>query len=295
MNSLQRIQGQISKRKRLIFVLVLLLLGASFTTFGATKAHASGHSCMCFVHTSTPANTFYDYTVIDESQLAAYPMTAQSKFFVTPDLSSGGVADPHPVGVWFTGSQWAIFNEDQAAMPQDTSFNVQLDVTNSGQIVTATSTNILGDSVLINSSSTNNNPKAALLVTPNWGTHGIYDPHPIGVWFTGSQWAVFNEDRANMPQGVSFNFEVATPAMNILTTAVPGTTSTSDYVVISASGTNFNPDIILLVTPNWGTDGVYDPHPIEILYFWGRWIIFNEDGGSMPAGASFNVVDVDGW
>jgi len=49
------------------------------------------------------------------------------------------------------------------------------------------------------------------------------------------------------------------------------------------------------VTSNWnpsGTPGVYNDHPIGVLYDEGRgqWAIENVDGAPIPAGASFNVV-----
>ena len=52
-------------------------------------------------------------------------------------------------------------------------------------------------------------PRARLLVTQRWSEDApVYNPHPIGVYFTGSEWRVFNEDLAAMPSGALFNVSV---------------------------------------------------------------------------------------
>jgi hypothetical protein len=60
---------------------------------------------------------------------------------------------------------------------------------------------------------TDRNPNAILLVTPRWG--GRYAPavlsiynHPIGVWYTGTKWAIFNQDLTFMHTFSDFNVHV---------------------------------------------------------------------------------------
>ena len=55
-------------------------------------------------------------------------------------------------------------------------------------------------------------PGAVVLVTPNWnpgGVGGLYHDHPIGVYYYGNRWAIFNQDMAPMPPGASFNVWIA--------------------------------------------------------------------------------------
>jgi hypothetical protein len=68
---------------------VALLLAVSSFLSGAHPALASGGGCGCFVHTSTTANTFSDWTVIDDNT-TQYPLTPQSRIFVTPSLGPNG-------------------------------------------------------------------------------------------------------------------------------------------------------------------------------------------------------------
>ncbi len=77
----------------------------------------------------------------------------------------------------------------------------------------ATPENISANSTYLDHPSANNNPNVVLQITQNWnpGTDtGIYNDHSIGVWYdTGRQrWAIFNQDRAAIPEGASFNVSV---------------------------------------------------------------------------------------
>ena len=78
----------------------------------------------------------------------------------------------------------------------------------------ATSENVSANSSYINDPSTNDKPNAVLTVTQNWnpgGDGGTYNAHPIGVWYDAGagKWAIFNEDRAAMPEGAAFNVVVS--------------------------------------------------------------------------------------
>jgi hypothetical protein len=77
----------------------------------------------------------------------------------------------------------------------------------------ATPENILENSTYLDNSLANDDPNVVLYVTQNWnpgGGAGIYDEHPIGVWYDDSRqrWAIFNQDREPMPDGAAFNVAV---------------------------------------------------------------------------------------
>ena len=74
----------------------------------------------------------------------------------------------------------------------------------------ATSESIAGNSTYIENRLINANPEAIIFITQNWnpgGEGGTYNDHPIGVWYdSGRQrWAIFNQDRAAIPEGAAFN------------------------------------------------------------------------------------------
>ena len=78
----------------------------------------------------------------------------------------------------------------------------------------ATAENVSNNSTYLDNTLINNNPNAVVSVTQNWnpgGGDGIYNDHPVGVWYDSSikRWAVFNQDRAAMPEGAAFNISAS--------------------------------------------------------------------------------------
>jgi hypothetical protein len=73
--------------------------------------------------------------------------------------------------------------------------------------------NISANSTYLDNPLTNGHPNAILYVTQNWnpgGSIGIYNNHPIGVWYDPDRerWAIFNQDREAIPKGADFNVGV---------------------------------------------------------------------------------------
>lgn len=70
-------------------------------------------------------------------------------------------------------------------------------------------TNVAFDYTLINNPLRNGDPNALLFVTRNWnppnGTTATYFNKNFGVYYTGSQWAIFTEDQSTMPTNIAFN------------------------------------------------------------------------------------------
>lgn len=127
---------------------------------------------------------------------------------------TGGVYNDHTIGVWYSGLQakWGIFNQDTAAMPEGAAFNVQIVTTTYWSNVHTTSpSSILGPLTVLDYPLLNDRPEAIILATPNWnpgGVGGAYHYHTIGAFFSWDYWCLFNQDWAEMPVGVSFNFLV---------------------------------------------------------------------------------------
>jgi len=64
--------------------------------------------------------------------------------------------------------------------------------------------------------STDGNPNAILIVTPNWnpggtGGVGVDNDHVTGVYYAGTKWTIFNQDNVAMPVNAAFNVLVVTP------------------------------------------------------------------------------------
>jgi hypothetical protein len=190
--------------------------GATVTVGAAFNVLVPNPDTRVFVQKATAANILSHSTIID------YPLTngnSNAIILVTPNFKPGGVGgayDDHPIGVFYDGSNWRIFNQDGAAMPVDAAFNVFVPTAGAGVFVhTATAGNIINpDSTEIDNTLTNGHPNAIVIVTPNWnpgGVGGTNDNHPIGVYYDGITWAVFNQDGGAMPIGAAFNVYVFSP------------------------------------------------------------------------------------
>jgi len=157
-------------------------------------------------------------------------------------------------------------------------------------------TTVISHSTIIDYPLTNGKPNAIILVTPNLnpgGVGGTYDDHPIGVFYDGSKWRIYNEDGSAMSVGAAFNVFVPTagPGVDVF---VQTATSTFNATYIYNPLTNGNPNALILVTPNYnpgGIGGMDANFPIGVKYdnIQNKWAIFNQTGAAMPVNASFNV------
>ena len=61
------------------------------------------------------------------------------------------------------------------------------------------------------------------------GVCGVYDNHPIGVWYYGGKWAIFNQDRVAMPVNAAFNVFVLTAGAGVFVHTATVGNSAGDY------------------------------------------------------------------
>jgi hypothetical protein len=169
-----------------------------------------------FQVTSSSLNTSGDSLFLNHALINNHTRVLLQVTQLWNRTGSTGVYNQHNIGVRFSGPQWAIFNEDGGNMSIGASFNVLVGISgtgaNIGTVLKARSGNFSGDSVFLNNRNTNNNSKAMVFETPNWNpgdVGGTNDDAPIGVWYdkglTPHQWAVFNQDKSNMPLHAAFN------------------------------------------------------------------------------------------
>lgn len=164
-------------------------------------------------------------------------------------------------------------------------------------VVTATSANDTGAVVQIDNGATNDSPNALLFVTQSYDPGGVCDPacaedsSPFGVSYDEdvSAWYIFSEDQQGIPIGDSFNVLVVPQTSSeafVQTAAASG----NSWTYINSPATDANPKASLQVSQLW--EGVYNPNTVGVFYSSsaGRWAVFNEDGATMPANASFNVM-----
>jgi len=159
----------------------------------------------------------------------------------------------------------------------------------------ATDENSRGDYTYISDPSINENPDAIVLISLERNISSTSYNHNIGVWYEAGarKWAIFNQDRAVVPEGATFRVEVPRASAKFVHYA--GLTNTAgNYTYLDDQLTNGEPDAVLSVTQNWnpgGGRGIYNNHPVGAIYDAQveKWAIYNRDGASMPKGAAFNI------
>ena len=268
--------------KRLVFfasmIVLFIAMGCSFTTVPGTSAPAPTVAAPTSAAPTVEAPTLPPAP----APATAVPATAVPPTAVPPTAvppTAVPTLPPPPLPIIPT------------AVPAATS----------GQfVVTASAANITDNWVVIDSSLTNNNPNAIVFATSNWnpgGSGGTYDNHNIGVWYYASvgKWAVYNQDRAAMPVGASFNILVAPASSSVFILTASAANIAGNYTYIDSTLTNGNPNAIVFITANYnpgGSGGTYNDHATGVWYdsSVGKWAIFNQAKADMPVGAAYNVM-----
>jgi hypothetical protein len=236
-----------------------------------------------------------------DSSYLSDPTLTDAKRVVLVSQVYAGTADNAAVGAWFTGSTWAIYNEDGSPMPTGAAFSVRSMAPSTTAFVhTTTSSNTNAHITYIDDAPTvagtsvlDGLPSEAIQVTHVWnapGLGGVYNNHPVGVYYDGVRWAIYNEDFAPMPVGTAF-------AVKLGGTEVITSNAVTQYaggLAIDDPSTNGFPGAHLFLTHDWnppGAPAMYYSKRVATAYDTklGRWNIVNLDGSPIPTGVSFNV------
>ena len=152
----------------------------------------------------------------------------------------------------------------------------------------------------INNGATNGAAKALVFAQPVYNPGGVPaagDPStvPVGVYYDTktSEWCIFSEADSGPPAlGTAFNVLViphATPTAFRVTATSNSTKQNAMFM--SKAATTSHPNAVLLVQ-NVDINTPFVNHPLGVAYkpSPGKWGIFQTDGGTMPTGATFEVL-----
>jgi hypothetical protein len=166
----------------------------------------------------------------------------------------------------------------------------------------ATASNTEGDTTYLdNPSLLNGNPTALIMVSEvkdqlQAGTASPTLPCEVGVWYNGGKqrWGIFAEDGLAMPPGTGFSVYAAAGAgsSDLLQRVTAANSGAGDSITLENAITNNNPNLQLVVTPNYNPGGIgayWDNHPLGVWYHNGHWNIFHEDQAPFVIGAAYNV------
>ncbi len=193
--------------------------GASMTENSSYNVSIGGGSDV-FLHIADAGavGSLASYSVLDHPDINGNP---NAVIVLTTYFNPNGIRNNETYALWYdaTPGRWNIFTESLNDIPLDSAFFVGIDggVTTTA-IHTATAGNISGNYTTITHPLLDGDPTARFTYTHNWGTSGdasnvIHDVI-TGVWYTGSNWAIFNEDLSAMPENIEFNLKIYDAALS---------------------------------------------------------------------------------
>lgn len=165
-----------------------------------------------FKHSSAPSNIKNNQTIIDHPSLNGNP----NAIAVISSVWEGGY-DTYYQGLYYTTSdkKWRIYNEGGLgeSMEEDRHFHVLVADKGSSEytslLITADANNTSGHILTIDNAAINGNQSAMLFAThvynPGGSGAGVYNNHPVGVYYAQGKWKIFNEDFAAIAPGTAFN------------------------------------------------------------------------------------------
>lgn len=216
-----------------------------------------------------------------------------------------GKYNPNETGVWYSNGSWKIFNQNRKPIPASTIFNVLIidpaKVPNAF-VHTTNAENTRGHITKLSNPLTDTKPNALVFITQRFGK---YNTSPVGVWFSGGKWNLYNEDRKPLPVNTQFNVLVVEPgtlssAMNRLkgqafihkvTDDTRKKFATKHVSYINNTGTNNKNGMILFATQNFKS--TYNTSPVGVWYDAPSWTVFNEDRKPIPENVAFNLLAIE--
>jgi hypothetical protein len=256
-----------------------------------------------FSHEATPTNTVLGSTRINHALANGNPdaILLVTQLAGTPDIPA--VLNDHTIAVSYDelSERWAISNQDSTGIPQGALFNVLIVNPGSEAFVHQTSpANIYNHATYIDHPLANNNPHAIPFVTqnqtPGEGSPGTINDHEVAVLYVEAtgQWAIVNQDGANMPPGAAFNVVIPDPDPRFLVHEATAANTLFHSTYWSHDLTDEVLLALLFTTSNWNPGGslpgVYNDHPIAMRYSGAQWGIRNQDLEAIAEGADLNVL-----
>jgi len=255
-----------------------------------------------FVTLSIATNIAALATYLESPSLNQLPARSFLATVVLNPLGATTAYHSHPLGAYYdtTAAHWTVFNEDSVNMPTGVAFNIFTPPLNSVFFThTATVGNTTADLTLLDNVNLNNHPEAKVFAMPAYnpgGGSGSYYNHKIGVYYQVStgRWGIYNEDAAVIPADSKFFVYVSQGFTQTITHIATVDNTPGNYTILDSPLLNNNPNAVINVMHDWGTSGsgAYYNEALGVWYSTGRgrWTIFNNTSGAIPAGLKFNVL-----
>jgi hypothetical protein len=206
--------------------------------------------------------------------------------FRNPD-GGDGIANSRHTGIYYTGVQWAIFNQGFADMPQGAAFNLFRPDSRHTVVHTTTAANQSGFATITDHPLLNGRSDRIVLASPYWTS--TYFDAPLGVAYLHPRWLIGNPADAAVPIGARFFVYAQDPSHAAFRVFATAADVSAAAVLLPHPLLDGRPCARVHVTQGFGTDQTTRPLAVYYIPASGRWAIVNQDLSPMPAGVEFNV------
>jgi len=239
-----------------------------------------------YVHIATAENTAANWTYIDHPDLNGNP---DARFLFSQRYND--VDNNHPTGVWYASSQWAIFNEDLAPMPEGVAFNIYIPDDSTVDVHIA---NVSGHQTELSGYTGGNFLFHNNYYNPNY----VYNPLIYGNYFNGSNRWIYEEEFNTIPNDAAFLVMLGSDISATMTSQssnaenIDGSSLTIDHPLL-----NDNPDAVFLFSHYYGypdgSNSTYLPYVTETYYYNNRWHIYAYGALSFPEDVWIDIIIPD--
>jgi hypothetical protein len=138
-----------------------------------------------------------------------------------------------------------------------------------------------------------NNPNAIIIIEVDAANKSA-NPHSLGLWYTGGKWAIFNQDMAPMPVGITFQLTWKNADDKAFVFRSYKSNNQIDHPKL-----NNNPSALVQCSQLWNpgglASGVYNNNEVSLNYngATNKWQILNSSGKVLPSGSAFNIVIIN--
>ena len=249
-----------------------------------------------YVHVNYGSNCIGDYTILDSAAIGNN--TSDIIIFSHVWGLSTGVSHEEYMkkscGLWYTGTNWSIFDETRVAMDTNYAFNVLNATTNgTGFTHTVTGSNLFGNYSTIDNPTLNGHPESVFFITKTW-SNGVYDTAHVGVWYnTGAGvWTIYNEagTASTLQLNSTYNIFVPNPGTSFIKQVA---TSNNYTTTIDDARLNGNPNARIYAVHDYTNDAAtigYVNDEIGVWYDGSNWTVYTESISDLFTGATFNVL-----
>lgn len=283
-------KNQHSMKTVLTFFFVMIfshMLVAQPTYFGQNYTHAN-----------SSANCSGDYTILNTLEIGnnASDMLIFNHVWGLQDGTHEAYM-PNSNGLWYTGSEWSIFDETWAEMDTNLAFNVLNPKQNGTSFVhTVSSANVVFNWSLIDHPLLNGHPEAVFFISKSWG-NSVYELAHVGIWYSqsASKWSIYNEDGTTALE-LNSTYNIFIPDAG--TTYFKHSAVSTNYITeLDDPLLNGNPDARIFIVHDYTNADETAGYINDETGVWydnsiNRWTIYTETLPNLFLGATFNVLIV---